>query len=467
MSAQNLCGAIRCSIVSLVVASCIASAPSKADIIGDMGDFWDRSGGGANVTRPTAFVGQSAGYATAGSLYIRTAARNSNVATLQLPGLRAGCGGIDIFTGAFSFLSKEELIAMSKAIAANAPGFAFQLALESISPSVAKTVAELRDLAQQVNNMNISSCETAASLVGGIWPATDTASRLICESIGNDGGIFSDWVGSRHGCGAEGKQVQTLNGASGPLEEQRPLNINYAWRSLKKNAFFATENSLAEVFMTMTGTIIVRAPAGENGSPRRQVLEARAFTAQTLEAFTEGGRIRVYKCGDSTNCLTVTQENITIEEDDAFFAQVRGLIEAVDGAIRTDTAVPAEALALLNLSNIPIFKALTVAQAYNHHFTASEIGLMAEAIALDIAIEYMREMAKEVALGAGAIDVPGPDIENFQANLRDTTNQLAELSRKGQDGYVKALQALQRLQIAESALSANGATFFASQFARK
>ncbi len=453
--------------LSAISASALFCAPASADIISDMGDFWDRSGGGANVTRPTAFTGQSAGYATAGSLYIRTQARNSTVAQLTLPNLRAGCGGIDIFTGAFSFLSKEELIAMSKAIAANAAGFAFQLALESISPSVAKTVAELRDLAQQVNNMNISSCETAASLVGGIWPATDTASRLICESIGNDGGIFSDWVGSRHGCGAEGKQVQTLNGASGPLEEQRPLNINYAWRALKKNAFFATEDSLAEVFMTMTGTIIVRAPTGENGSPRRRVLEARAFTAQTLEAFTEGGRIRVYKCGDTTNCLTVTQENITIEEDEAFFAQVRGLIEAVDAAIESDAAVPAPALALLNLSNIPIFKALTVARAYNHHFTSSEIALMAEAVALDIAIAYMREMAKEVALGAGAIDVPGPDIENFQNNLRDTINQLAELSRKGQDGYEKALQSLQRLRIAEGALAANGATFFASQFRAK
>lgn len=454
-------------ILTLASAACLASAPSQADIINDMGDFWDRSGGGANITRPTAFSGQSAGYATAGSLYIRTAARNSTIATLQLPNLRAGCGGIDIFTGAFSFLSKEELIAMSKAIAANAAGFAFQLALESISPSVAKTVGELRDLAQKVNNLNISSCETAASLVGGIWPKTDTASRLICESIGNDGGLFSDWVGSRHGCGTEGKQVQTLNGASGPLEEQRPLNVNYAWKALKKNAFFATENSLAEVFMTMTGTIIVRAPASENGTPRRQVLEARAFTAQTLEAFTEGGKIRVYKCGDTTSCLTVTQENITIAEEDAFFAEVRTLIEAVDTAIRNDTAVPASALALLNLSNIPIFKALTVAQAYNHHFTSSEISLMAEAVALDIAIEYIREMAKEVAFGAGAVDVPGPDIETFQANLRDTTQQLADLSRKGQDGYVKALQALQRLQIAESALSANGATFFASQFSRQ
>ncbi len=454
-------------ILSAVSAAYLASTPSQADIISDMGDFWDRSGGGANITRPTAFTGQAAGYATAGSLYIRTQARNSTVAQLTLPNLRAGCGGIDVFTGASSFLSKEELIAMSKAIAANAAGFAFQLALESISPSVAKTVAELRDLAQQVNNMNISSCETAASLVGGIWPATDTASRLICESIGNDGGIFSDWVGSRHGCGAEGKQVQTLNGASGPLEEQRPLNINYAWRALKKNAFFATEDSLAEVFMTMTGTIIVRAPTGENGSPRRRVLEARAFTAQTLEAFTEGGTIRVYKCGDTTSCLTVTQENITIEEDEAFFAQVRSLIEIVDAAIAGDTAVPAPALALLNLSNIPIFKALTVARAYNHHFTASEIVLMAEAVALDIAIAYMREMAKEVSLGAGAIDVPGPDIENFQANLRDTINQLGELSRKGQDGYEKALQSLQRLRIAEGVLAANGATFFASQILSK
>ena len=94
-----------------------------------MRDFWDRAGGGANVTRPQAITGQRAGYATMGSLYLRSSSRNAQLANLQLPSLNAGCGGIDIFTGAFSFLSAEELIALSKAIAANAAGFAFDLAL--------------------------------------------------------------------------------------------------------------------------------------------------------------------------------------------------------------------------------------------------------------------------------------------------------------------------------------------------
>ena len=36
----------------------VTIAPAHADIQGDLLDFWNRSGGGANVTRPMAFQGQ-------------------------------------------------------------------------------------------------------------------------------------------------------------------------------------------------------------------------------------------------------------------------------------------------------------------------------------------------------------------------------------------------------------------------
>ena len=43
---------------------------------------------------------------TGGSLMMRAPGRNYPLATVQLPSLRAGCGGIDIYGGAFSFINK-------------------------------------------------------------------------------------------------------------------------------------------------------------------------------------------------------------------------------------------------------------------------------------------------------------------------------------------------------------------------
>ncbi|MBY6059757.1 conjugal transfer protein TraH, partial [Leisingera daeponensis] len=116
---------MRCNFLSLfAAASVLAAAPAAADVGQDLKQFWERTGGGVNVTKPTAYKGQQAGYATLGSLYLRTRPRNSQLAAIQLPSVRAGCGGIDIFGGAFSFITEEELIALMEAIMQNAAGFA-------------------------------------------------------------------------------------------------------------------------------------------------------------------------------------------------------------------------------------------------------------------------------------------------------------------------------------------------------
>ena len=62
----------------------------------------------------------------------------------------------------------------------NAAGFAFELALKSMSPAVQDVVAELRDLVERVNSMNINSCEAGQQLVGALWPRIDSASQHIC-----------------------------------------------------------------------------------------------------------------------------------------------------------------------------------------------------------------------------------------------------------------------------------------------
>ena len=83
------------------------------------------------------------------------------------------------FADAFSFIDSDQLVAFGRGIAQNATGFAFELALETISPVIAETMAKLRALAQWVNNQNLNSCETAQALVGAAWSRNDRASAAI------------------------------------------------------------------------------------------------------------------------------------------------------------------------------------------------------------------------------------------------------------------------------------------------
>ena len=161
--------------VAAILAATLPLTSASADVGSSMDSFLNDVGGAANVNGPTAFVGQSAGYYSLGNVWTRFPQKSTNIANLQLPRARAGCGGIDIFAGSFSFINASEIVAMLKAVANNAVGFAFSLAIDTVCPECSKIMQEFSQKAQLMNNLNINSCEMAQGLVGGIWPKGDLA----------------------------------------------------------------------------------------------------------------------------------------------------------------------------------------------------------------------------------------------------------------------------------------------------
>jgi len=171
-------------IKAFLLLVCSALIPSAyAGIEQDLNHFFDALGYTSNVSNGGAYEGQSAGLYTGGSLLARNAVRNTQMASMQLPSYRAGCGGIDLFTGGFSFINSDNLVQTLENIGNNAVSFAFLLALESMAPVVESTTVILNDWAQKINQANINSCESAASLVGGAWPKTDVAQKQVCEAV--------------------------------------------------------------------------------------------------------------------------------------------------------------------------------------------------------------------------------------------------------------------------------------------
>ena len=154
--------------VAALLACTLPLTSAKADVGSSMDSFLNDVGGAANVTGPTAFEGQSAGYYSLGNVWTRFPQKTTSIANLQLPRARAGCGGIDIFAGSFSFINASEIVAMLKAVANNAVGFAFSLAIDTVCPECSKIMQEFSQKAQLMNNLNINSGEMAQGLVGGI-----------------------------------------------------------------------------------------------------------------------------------------------------------------------------------------------------------------------------------------------------------------------------------------------------------
>ena len=328
-------GALSFALGTALAALLLAASPARADVLSEMGRFWQ--GAAVNTTGPTAFHGQASGHWTLGNLYLRSPVRSEQIATVNLPSFRAGCGGIDAFAGAFSFINSDQLIAFGRAVAQNAAGFAFELALETISPVIAETMAKLRALAQWINNQNMNSCETAQALVGALWSKNDRASASICAAIGTSQGIFSDYAAARHGCGADGQRNSTLASASGAMADQVPVNVNYAWKAIRASSFLAGDTQLAEFAMAVTGTLIVTAPTSDadTSGPRVRILEPLALDRRVTETLMEGGgALPVYRCDTPNLCLNPSLGTVTIPANRGFRARVASLLRDLVDAVR-------------------------------------------------------------------------------------------------------------------------------------
>ena len=443
--------------VGVVVAATVAlgAAPAQADVLSEMNRFWQ--GAAVNTTGPTAFHGQASGHWTLGNLYLRAPVRSEQVATVNLPSFRAGCGGIDAFAGAFSFINSDQLVAFARAIAQNAAGFAFELALETISPVIAETMAKLRALAQWINNQNMNSCETAQALVGAVWSKNDRASAAICAAIGTSQGIFSDYAAARHGCGADGQRNSTLASASGAMADQVPVNVNYAWKAIRSSSFLAGDTQLAEFAMAVTGTVIMTAPTSDSDTsgPRVRILEPLALDRRVSEVLMEGGgQLPVYRCDTPGACLNPTLGTATVPADRGFRARVAELLRDLVDAVRTDTAPPAPALGLVNLTTLPVYRVANTAAAYRGAVIDQEMDALAEAVALDVMQVWITDLHRTVEERAGTLDIAdGEQLQRWREGLRTNRVALARHRHQGLQRLNTALAVVEKLRLIETELA--------------
>lgn len=429
---------------------------ANADVGSQMDDFWTDLGAAANVTGPTAFDGQRAGYYSLGNVFYRSRQETVQLATLNLPSYSAGCGGIDFFAGSFSFVNSDQLVALGKAIANNAAAFAFQIALETVSPVIAEKISELNDLAQKINQASINSCETAQALVGSAWPRADRASKVICEQIGASSGIFSDYAAARHGCGSEGQRSTVLSGASGPEADLIPINTNLTWNGLMAHPTFAADTEFAEFLMTIAGTQIMTSGPSDTAPGQHRVLPSKVVDEGVIATLLDGGDLEIHRCDETVKCLNPTAfgKIVTITETRALRQRIETLLDEMLTKVRLDEPLTPEMIDFLNVASIPIYKMLNVYSAYNGVFASSTIPQYAEIIALDFvylllddALEQVEQASQRVQAGEAHM------LDQWRRNLVESRRALREHKMLSADHLNVVFAAVERVQLIESLLA--------------
>lgn len=135
---------------------------------GDLKDAFDVH----TSTPSTAFDGKQMQGVVGASFSARnTNILNRQIFSVQAPTWEAGCGGIDFFAGAFSVITKDELVQMARGIAAGAPGYFFNLAIDSVCPTCG---ANMKELARRLNSFN----ELAQTSCTDFWDNATEMSNL-------------------------------------------------------------------------------------------------------------------------------------------------------------------------------------------------------------------------------------------------------------------------------------------------
>jgi len=302
--------------------------------------FW------ASTTSPQVYESQRRKGYVAGAVSLRTPLRRFNILTFDPPRLRAGCAGIDLFGGSFSFINGEQLKLLIKQIGAAALSYAVYVAINEMCKPCGATIAFLQKLMSQLNMGSLNACKIAKGLVDGL---KDPAS--LKEALTGKDGMFATIKNFYEDiteaitegfkdADESGKYAE--QGSDGKAEDNpvNPLRGNLVWRGLFRdqagNSFGdpagtssgVIDFEMAEYLMSVTGTVVlpVVGPSGNcpdtsgSGTPTspypKECQPVPYGRLLSFKQFVEGNlgghnNVEYWKCQDSVNkasgCLKLTK----------------------------------------------------------------------------------------------------------------------------------------------------------------
>lgn len=257
--------------------------------------LYDIYGSMSQTTHPDTYTTERRGVISGGSFRMRSGVDVINPVSLTLPNAGAGCSGIDLYGGSFSYINKDEFVSFLRTIAANAQGYAFQIALSSICEKCAQEMESLQRKVQQLNEYFGNSCQLAQGVVN------DTLGSFGRKGL-NDASLIGQFQGMgdlfEMNSAADSAEIYS-KATEGDAEAVKHVTGNVMWQSLMQNGIFADDPDLAEAVMSLTGTMIV----SEDG----QEAVAVPYGLLSLEDLIQGGTVSMYSCDNTAQdaCLTV------------------------------------------------------------------------------------------------------------------------------------------------------------------
>ena len=419
-------------------------SPAMAGVQDDMNNFFDHMGYATNSTSAKAWQGQAARYMSGGSFFARTGNKNIQLVSISLPSISSGCGGIDVYLGAFSFINKDEIVAFVKQVMAGAPGYLFDLALKTTVPELAAAKDFVQKLATDVNRFNMSSCQAAQAAIGSVASMWGVSQQTICQSVSGQNNVFSDWVASRQGCTTGGDYGRVVGKAKGAEKDQVLYSTNLMWDALA-NGTLSSSQELRQFAMSVSGTVIF------DDQGKMHVLSPIATDRSVINTMMNGGSATVYVCDNGNKCLAPSLGKVSISADKSLVSLVSKTLSSISNKALSDEPLTQTEKEFINSTSIPILSWIVDQSSLS--VSESLFAQLADYIACDIYLQYLEAVVKVVNGSLATKDYPADSMRDLRRGISEAQGALNSLRAEVQVKESALISAQQQIRFIRQQVS--------------
>ena len=459
----------------------LCSNVAHAGVEKDMADMFNNMGGYTSYTEPGAYQSQSANVYTGGGFKTRFGNKNLYPVQIQLPSVSAGCGGIDFFSGAFSFANKEQFVEFTRNLGNNAAGVAFEIALDALDPLVAGSIGKIREMVNFINQNGLNSCQAAKSLVGGMAGKLGESITKECELTATADGTSSDGADSRWYC-KSGKRLtdqrtkkrsegSALVNAMTPFFDANGAELPKGTGAVNKTSMALTGGNLTLMalnksqldeeqrlwLISIIGAHIATPPPKNDQDEQDPKIR---YVPPTIQGYSKGTtkdslfesfygnkndkiEVTLLSChepgGTSSDPYKATECTPEKRTYTGFRKRTADLVEAFKNSIKTnqklDSATQGQVIKLINNSSLPMLKMAIVDASSGGAFLSDKA---IDALSMDMTQTYVNELIAGAELALGSYDAKDEAEDAFLKNGRDQLLELAKaVQQKSSDAKLR------------------------------
>lgn len=344
-------------VIAAGLAGWVAIGPVVAEAAIDdaLSGFFATFGGYVGNTPPGAYESQTRGYLTGGTYNVRMPMQTTQLAFLTPPTFNMGCNGFDATFGGLSYVSLDRFIQLLQQLGTGAVmGFAFQLAMEYLSPTIGSVLSKIEAASRFVNTLgNVQPCQ--AGMAAGRALADVMAGKTPDLSMFENrwrtiqGAAMDLWEQS-HTTGSK-TPSDTASALAG--DQNWDIRGNLVWDVLHYRLGNWPADDARQV-TSLVGTVIVDDTGHATEYP--PTLDVRDL----LDAQSQD--VPVYQCQDSA-CLNMT---VGMEPMTGLYPRVAGVLFNLTDELYQRSPLQAQVVTWINYSQVPIYR---IFSAYQGDYT--------------------------------------------------------------------------------------------------